>query len=535
MIRLATITLLLLLTHTNLTAQIVGNIIYQLDGGAIEDYFGHAVSGLGDVDGDGVPDLIVGAPDTDPGGRSHAGSAYVYSGATGALIYRIDGAVASDNMGMAVSNAGDINGDGVEDFIVGAQRVDNGLINEAGAAFVYSGATGQLLHSFYGDSNDGDRFGASVSGGGDVDGDGVPDLIVGAYKADYVKRNTGSVYVYSGLSGTLIYRFDGTLDNEYGRSVADAGDVNGDGYADIIVGARLEDSGSMYSNGAAIVYSGSTGAVLYRFNGEATNDLFGTAVAGAGDVDGDGYADLVVGATDTDFNGWDSGSAYVYSGYSGLLIYRLRGVDPYGELGAAVAGIGDVNNDGMDDFVATADWADANGNLVAGSAFVYSGATGSILHKIDGDQADYLGTSISGAGDINGDGFIDVIIGCEKMNPSNLLRAGAAITFSLAPPPPILTLSGTCPGIIYIDILGASNNGNIAIVYGSAGSFTVPNGPCAGVILDISSPTLAGYFHADANGELNISTPSLPSTFCGLTVQVVDTGTCFVSNWAIIQ
>ena len=166
------------------------------------------------------------------------------------------------------------------------------------------------LFTFDGDSA-GDEFGSSVSGAGDVNGDGRPDLIVGARR---VLNSRGSARVLSGLDGTTLYTFDGdSADDFFGVSVSGAGDVNGDGLADLIVGAQFDDNNGSAS-GSARVLSGLDGTTLYTFDGDSAFDFFGVSVSGAGDLNGDGLADLIVGAQLDDNNGSDSGSARVLSG-----------------------------------------------------------------------------------------------------------------------------------------------------------------------------------------------------------------------------
>ncbi len=157
-------------------------------------------------------------------------------------------------------------------------------------------------------------FGTSVSGAGDLNGDGYADFIIGAAVADpSSKANAGSAYVYSGADGSLLYQKDGAaVGNMFGISVSGAGDLNGDGYADFIVGASTAPS-SKSNAGSAYIYSGADGTLLYQKDGEAANDNLGTSVSGAGDLNGDGYADFIVGAAGSDPGSKsDAGSAYVY-------------------------------------------------------------------------------------------------------------------------------------------------------------------------------------------------------------------------------
>ncbi|MFQ5606686.1 MAG: FG-GAP-like repeat-containing protein [Candidatus Zixiibacteriota bacterium] len=269
-------------------------------GEAAYDYFGRAVSGAGDVDNDGYDDLIMGSRGS--GGRP--GRAYVYSGKTRALLHTFNGETTHDWFGFSLSGAGDVNKDGYADVIVGAWT-DN-------RAYVFSGQTGLTLYTFTSlgvNSN----FGYSVSGAGDVDNDGYADVIVGAYSSDEGGNNAGRAYVYSGQTGSPLHTFTGEAANDwFGLSASGAGDVNNDGFADLIVGAWLNDAGGSQA-GQAYVYSGHTGALLYTFTGAAAGDQFGHSVSGAGDVNNDGIADLIVGGLLNDAGGSNAGRAYVYT------------------------------------------------------------------------------------------------------------------------------------------------------------------------------------------------------------------------------
>lgn len=230
-------------------------LLYQKDGPAASSLFGWSVAGAGDVDGDGVPDFIVGAPHTG-GYPIWSGSAYVYSGATGALLYQKDGSP-GDELGYSVAGAGDLNSDSKADFIVGAPFASPGGRIWAGTAYVFSGPTGALIYEFNNPDLHQGEFGWSVAGAGDVDGDGRPDLIVGAHSMDIDElQDVGSAFIYSGAAGALLGRIDGPGANkEFGFSVAGCGDVNGDGRADVIIGAAWADPGGVTDAGSAYVYS----------------------------------------------------------------------------------------------------------------------------------------------------------------------------------------------------------------------------------------------------------------------------------------
>ena len=207
-----------------------------------------------------------------------------------------------------------------------------------------------LIPTAYGDSA-GDTFGYSVAGAGDVNQDGYDDVIVGAYRDDDNGSSSGSARVLSGVDGSILYTFYGDSGGDYfGWSVDGAGDVNQDGYDDLIVGARNDDDNGS-SSGSARVLSGFDGAILYTFYGDSVGDLFGYSVAGAGDINSDGYSDLVVGAYGDDDNGSSSGSARVLSGFDGAILYTFYG-DSVGDLfGWSVDGAGDVDQDGFGDVI----------------------------------------------------------------------------------------------------------------------------------------------------------------------------------------
>ncbi|MBL0108688.1 MAG: FG-GAP repeat protein [Ignavibacteria bacterium] len=264
-----------------------------LTGGAVSNYFGISVSSAGDVNSDGYDDVIVGAY----GYNSFTGRAYIYFG--GASMNSVadvimTGEFTGHNFGSSVSGAGDANNDGFSDVIIGAY----GSNSNTGKAYVFYGGvsmnniadvtfTGETSQSY---------FGSSVSGAGDVNGDGYHDVIIGAYGYN---SDIGKAYIYFG--GALmdniadVNMFGGAIVDFFGASVSNAGDVNDDGYSDVIVGAY----GSNSNTGRAYIFYGSAsmnGVADVTMTGETTNNVFGYSVSEAGDVNGDGFADVYVGA-----------------------------------------------------------------------------------------------------------------------------------------------------------------------------------------------------------------------------------------------
>ena len=280
------------------------SLLYRLDGQAgrgpgefFGDAFGFSVAGLGDLNGDGMPDFIVGAPYANPDSIIDAGSVFVHSGADGQLLRRIDGLSAGDQFGFSVAAAGDVDADGKTDFLVGAPHADPNGVFQAGSAYLFSGASDSLLIQLNG-TDSVDELGTSVAGLGDVNNDGKPDFICGAPAGSPTgPGRPGKAMVISGLDGSPLHIIIGATANDgTGRSVDGAGDVDGDGAKDFIVGARYADPGQFTDAGTASVYSGTDGKLLHQLNGSSTNEFLGWAVAGVGDVDGNGRDDFMAGA-----------------------------------------------------------------------------------------------------------------------------------------------------------------------------------------------------------------------------------------------
>lgn len=401
---------------------------HTFTGEAEGDVFGISVSGAGDVNNDGFADIVVGAFWNSAGGNL-AGRAYVYSGADGARLYTFTGEAAGDWFGNSVSGAGDVNNDGFADVIVGARANSAGGLF-AGRAYVYSGATGTLLRIFTGEAAL-DEFGISVSGAGDANNDGFADVLIGAHgNGGGGVPAAGRAYLYSGSDGSLMSVFNGeATGDQFGWSVSGAGDVNNDGFTDVVIGTLVTGAA-----GRAYVYSGTDGTLLHVFNGEAEGDGFGESVSGAGDVNNDGYADLLIGSPGNSAGGKDAGRVYVYSGVNGTLLHVFTGSVAHDQFGVSVSSAGDVNNDGFADLLVGTGAFDAGGGIHSnfGRAYVYSGANGALLHVFTGETAgDRIGRAVSGAGDVNGDGYADLVVsstGSDAGGP----EFGAVFVYSLA-------------------------------------------------------------------------------------------------------
>ncbi|HZW09858.1 MAG TPA: FG-GAP-like repeat-containing protein [Phycisphaerales bacterium] len=318
-----------------------GVLLHALDGPAANANLGFSMADAGDVDADGVHDILAGAKG-DQGGTS-AGNALVYSGASGAVLLAVTGEEVSEGFGHAVAGIGDIDGDGAGDFVVGAPGTDGDLGNNAGRAYVLSGVAGTPIRVHTG-AEAMDQLGSGAAGIGDVDGDGVLDYAVSAKRGGPADR--GSCLVYSGADGGLIHEL---LAESTGASfgeffVGGVGDFDRDGTPDIYVGD--------YADGRAYVFSGADGSQLFNREG-APGEGLGCG-RGAGDVNGDGHADLAVGAYTHDApNG--TGRVYIFSGCDGRVLRTITSDRGSAEqLGFDAVGMGDVDGDGLPEIIGAA-------------------------------------------------------------------------------------------------------------------------------------------------------------------------------------
>jgi hypothetical protein len=466
------------------------NVGFTIEGVSVDDLAGFSVSAAGDINGDKRPDFIVGAPGATAGTDAGAGISYVVFGpatgfsgpidlsALGTGGFTISGDAADDFSGQVVTRAGDLNGDKIDDLLISAPGQSPGGATSAGAVYILYGkrtglaganidlATATGITKITGAAAN-DLLGASVAALGDVNGDKRADFIIGAPSTNGF---TGASYVIFGKSGGLGatlsvatlngrngFRIDGgAADDNFGISVGGAGDVNRDGFADLIVGADgadspgKDDAGAAYvifgkrTFGATLAVSALTGTNGFKLIGAAADDAAGSAVSGAGDINRDGFADLVIGARSADGGGLsDSGAAYVVFGkrsgfaatldlssVTGLNGFAIPGHEAGAQLGSSVARAGDLNKDGFSDILLGASRANPNTDTEAGSAYAIFGKLDhfaasfdlAALDGIDGFRMDgaaagnTAGLSLAAAGDLNRDGYADLIVGAPNVS-----------------------------------------------------------------------------------------------------------------------
>ncbi len=451
--------------------------VITINGASISDAAGASVSNAGDVDGDGIDDILIGAPGASPDGQANAGETYVVFGAalrdaaadSGEIDLnnllpsqgvRIKGLFSPDISGTSVSNAGDIDGDGLDDILIGAPNaLSNGVI-DTGEAYVVFGSA--LV--------------AAASGSGVIDLDGL-----------------------SASDGVLIR---GAQNDEIGRSVSSAPDIDGDGRGDILIGApAASPDGESSAGGAYLVFSSAVAAAAAGsgeislstltasqgifIKGITRNDDAGFSVSNAGDVDGDGVDDILIGApfANTAGRGVDTGATYLIYGSTlqdaaagsgvidldGLAVgdgVRLFGATASDQSGESVSNAGDVDGDGRDDILIGATEADPDGEDRAGEAYLIFGATLAAANAIDlGSLApsdgilikginasDEAGFAVSSAGDVDGDGLDDILISAAYADPDGDNNAGEVyLIFGAA-----LTAAASGTGVIDLDGLTPS-------------------------------------------------------------------------------
>jgi hypothetical protein len=357
--------------------------------GAKDQYFGWAVSPLEDVNRDGATDAIIGETGSGAPGED-AGSTWIYSGRAGAALHRFDGRP-GDQSGFAIADVGDLNRDGVHDVLSGAPRWTG---DTEGHAYLISGRTGALLHTFAGEAS-GDSYGSAVSGTGDVDRDGRPDLLVGAAS----HPGGGRAYVYSGRTFNLLYTIpppDAT--HAFGYGTGSTEDVDHDHVPDLIIGG----------GGSAYVFSGRDGRVLYALPPSAAPRQFGTFfVAGVGDVNHDHVPDVYGADYAARDNGLSSGFAGVYSGRDGTLLHSWTGAA--GDALGPGRGAGDVDRDHRPD-LAIGSYLNSDGGTNAGKIELFSGRTGAKLRTITSTTpGENLGFDAVGVGDVDRDHRLDLL------------------------------------------------------------------------------------------------------------------------------
>ena len=508
---------------------------FTASGSLQNSFLGFAVADIGDINNDGIDDVAIGASNVTPGtDRStlNAGATFVIFGSSsgftadldpssldGSNGFVVEGVGVADFIGAAVSSAGDINNDGIDDFAIGAPSFDFGNRFDAGRSYVVFGRSAGFETRFSVADIDGsngftidgigrpgelifsDQSGSSISSAGDVNGDGIDDLILSAPLADGVDNSEGEVgesYVLFGrsggfgtnlqlsdLNGSNGFKITGIDEDDFsGSTVSGAGDINGDGFSDLLIGAPGAEQDTRLNVGESYVVfgkgtgfaanlnladlDGSNGFVL---KGIDAFDGAGTSVSGVGDVNGDGLDDILIGAPEADPGGLSgnlAGESYVVYGsrasfgaelelasLDGRNGFVINGNVSVGQSGEAVSGAGDVNGDGIADLLIGAPSVGTPGEIYVvfgrvggfGPSLEIADLNGSNGFTIDGALGDdSAGISVSSAGDVNADGIDDIAIGSSFFSLNENRRS--YIVFGqgegvVTPDTPLVTISAS--------------------------------------------------------------------------------------------
>jgi len=425
-----------------------GSVVFSHPNPQAGAEFGSSMAFVGDINGDGVPDLLVGAPKQDVGGNIDQGQAYLLSGATGALLRTLDNPFPQPGakFGAAVASAGDFDNDGKNDLLIGAPEQDVGLCQigdttgcSVGQAFVFSSATGALLRTLsHPIPHSSSFFGSAVASIGDINGDSIPDFVVGVPGNGLGVFVASYVFVFSGADGSVLLTLNdpNSLEVEdergstFGSVVVSLDDVNGDGKPDILVGDGQQDAGGNIDQGQVHIFSGATGALIRTINhpNPQAEAFFGASAVLIADISGDGVGDIMVGAPRQDVGANpDQGRVYVFNGVTGGLLLTLNDPAPQfaANFGYAVAGMGDLNGDTIPDLLVGAPGQTADGNSGQGQAFIFSGANGSLLFTLNDPlpQRDAnFGRSVTSGGDLDGDGKFDPLVAAPLQTTDNTFQ-----------------------------------------------------------------------------------------------------------------
>jgi len=415
------------------------------EGGTDGGGFGSALANVHDLDQDGICDYAIGSPSADVGTLLAAGEVSVYSAATGTLLYRISGIEMDSQFGAAIASVGDVNGDGIPEILIGAPMGATGR----GAAYLHDGGNGNLIHAFSGLAV-GDAFGAHVQKAGDasLQSDGILDLLIGAPGEDSGGAvDNGAMYCFDAATGAQLFKTTGPPQGltgfvagagpGLGNTTATISDVSGDGVADILVGVPWADvtttSGLQIDAGIALIINGANGSTLMTLKDiiPQTGDFYGMAVAQAPDMDADGILDFAVGVAGEEIHTLaggvlnDAGKIVVYSGSTGTVIAEIPGTRDSGQTGSNVT-VGDANGDGVPDMVSGS--KNENAGVTTPEFLhidVFDSIGGGLIWTQEGAQGSRMGSAVAFICDLDGDGREDFLVGSPGADSNGMSDNGA--------------------------------------------------------------------------------------------------------------
>jgi len=516
--------------------------------------FGGSLAGVPDTDNDGVADVIVGAPwESVSAEFPETGRVHVFSGATGAHLLTLISPITDiqGRFGAAVAGIGDVNGNGSGEIIVGAYEEEpQAAPFNYGRAYLFDGASGTLIHTLSSPNQQNNGyFGMSVAGVSDLSGDGLDDIVIAAQFEDLSEVATadvdaGRVYVFNGATGALLHMLASPNSENtgwFGNSIAGIGDLTNDGRGEVLVGALNEDPGASPDNaGRVYLFDGLSGGLIRTFTSpdESMNGNFGQSVASLPDVNLDSKDEIIIGAHREDPAGSpeNSGQAHIFDGATGNLIRNILSphAEADGAFGVSVAGVADVNADGSGEILVGATHQGPGASPIgAGRAYLFNGSTGELLHEFvspNEDEEGYFGRPVAAISDLNNDGRGDAIIGAfRELSGADPEHAGRAYIFVSPFSNDALVMSQTIP-----PQMAAGKNWSITIEMQNRGdlAWSTAGGYALGIYSDecnlLSGLTRVAIAPGESvppgesrEFELLLSAPPSPDTQCHLELKMV--------------
>jgi len=476
-----------------------GSLIWRIDGTFDDQHLGLIVENLGDLDGDGVVDLIVVEPGFDSPGLVDNGRLTALRGQDGTVIWTLEGTTDFEHLGTPRRFIADVNGDGVTDFLTGAPDASTNGLAKNGFVQLLSPRDGTVIWRTDG-TVAGEMLGADVAAPVDINGDGLRDAMSTSTEASVSGMfKNGVLQAFDVTNGAPLWRLEGPTDFFFLSEKMDpVPDINGDGVNDILVGTPLANTNGLFANGWGGVVSGIDGTLLWTIHGTSNDEKLGRNVAQTDDLDGDGIADAFVGIPGHDGNGLtDNGQIRAISLKTGAQIWAVEGSLNFGKLGRNLKTTDDVDGDGFQEVFSAHDLADTFGRTDNGVAMLHSGLTGALLWRRDGAASgDHLGNLIVLPGDLDGDGLGDIVVSSPDADPGAVQNAGRVTALNVVNGIPLWEAAGSIVderlgGVlesaesdmdldgfndllaygVFADTNGLVDNGSVKLISGATGKF----------------------------------------------------------------